>query len=169
MLIIQSFKVHNWLGHKSFKSRIFNTCKWPRWAKNKTFIQNFCLKINWLNQLIMKLACLMQHRRKYEAKIVMKVRVPKLKNVNSTMFGSWEFLWLTYDSSSNIMYCDIRRKTGPNIAGKTKFVTGKNKFKRESFVYHNKSLKHDFFLNMVSPFLNRASSVSFTGLLIMYK
>jgi hypothetical protein len=72
----------------------------------------------------------------------MKVRVLKLKSVNSTMSGSWEFLWLTYDSSNNILYCDIRRKTGPDIASKTKFVTGKNKFKCESFVYHNKSLKH---------------------------
>jgi hypothetical protein len=51
------------------------------------------LKINWLNQLIMKLACLMQHRRKNEAKIVMKVQVQvlKLKCVNSTMSGSQGF------------------------------------------------------------------------------
>ena len=50
-------------------------------------------------------------------------------------------MWLTYDSSNNVMYCDICRKTGPDIVGKTKFVTGKNKFKHESFVYHNKSVK----------------------------
>jgi hypothetical protein len=50
----------------------------------------FRKKINWLNQLIIKLACLMQHRRKNEAKIVMKVqvRVLKLKCINSTMSGS---------------------------------------------------------------------------------
>jgi len=46
-----------------------------------------------------------------------------------------EFLWLIYDSSNNVMYCDVCRKAGPDITGKTKFVTGKNKFKRESLVY----------------------------------
>ena len=65
-----------------------------------------------------------------------------------------EFLWLTYDSSNSVMNYDICRKTDPGIAGKTKFVTRKNKFKCESFVYHNKSLKHKKCLNMVSPFLN---------------
>jgi len=63
-----SFKPHNWIRHKSFKSCTFNTCKWPRWAKNKTYIQNILLKINRLNQPIMKLACLMQHRRKHKPK-----------------------------------------------------------------------------------------------------
>ena len=53
-------------------------------------------------------------------------------------------------SSNNIMYCDICRKAGPDIASKTKFVTGKEKFKRESLVYHNKNLKHKKCLNMVS-------------------
>jgi hypothetical protein len=40
------------------------------------------------------------------------------------------------------MSCDVCRKAGPDIAGKTEFVTGKKKFKRESLVYHNKSQKH---------------------------
>ena len=57
--------------HKSFKSHTFNACKWPRWAKNKT-LQNSSLKINRLNQLIMKLACPMQHRGKYQLKILIK-------------------------------------------------------------------------------------------------
>jgi hypothetical protein len=48
-------------------------------------------KFNWLNQLIMKLVFLMQHRCKYKANIVMKVRVLKLKCVNSTMSGSRSF------------------------------------------------------------------------------
>jgi len=52
-------------------------------SKNKPFIHNFPLKINWLNQLIMKLACLMEHRQKYEAKIVINVWVLKLKCVDS--------------------------------------------------------------------------------------
>ena len=38
-----------------------------------------------------------------------------------------EFLWLIYDSSNNVMYCDVRRKAGPDITGKTKFVTRKKK------------------------------------------
>jgi hypothetical protein len=43
--------------------------------------------------------------------------------------------------------------TGPDIAGKTKFVTGK-KLKRESPVYHNKtkSLKHEKCFNVLSTF-----------------
>ena len=43
-----------------------------------------------------------------------------------------EFLWLVYDSSNNVMYCDVCRKAGPDITSKTKFVTGKKKIKRES-------------------------------------
>ena len=46
-----------------------------------------------------------------------------------------EFLWLIYDSSNNAIYCDVCRKAGPDITGKTEFVTGKKKFKRESLVY----------------------------------
>jgi hypothetical protein len=42
-------------------------CKWPRLAKIKTS-QNVSLKINRLNQLITKLACLMQHWRKHKSK-----------------------------------------------------------------------------------------------------
>ena len=73
----------------------------------------------------MKLVCLMQHQRKYEAKIVMRVRVLKLKFVNSTI----------YDSSNNVLHCNVCRKAGPDISGKTEFVTGKKKFKRENLVY----------------------------------
>ena len=51
----------------------------------------FSLTINRLNQLIVKLACLMQHRRKFQAKILMKVWVLKLKSVNSKMSGSQSF------------------------------------------------------------------------------
>ena len=106
-----------------------------RASENKTFIQSISIKINWLNHLIMKLACLMQHRRKYKVKIVMKVWVLKLKCVNSTMSGSRGFLWFIYDSSNNVIYCDVCRKAGPDITDKTEFVTGKKKFKCESLVY----------------------------------
>ena len=49
------------------------------------------------------------------------------------------------------MYCYVCRKAGPDIAGKTEFVTGK-KFKCESLIYHNKakSLKHVKCFNVVS-------------------
>jgi hypothetical protein len=90
--------------------------------------QNLHTKFFAKNQLIIKLACLMQHRRKYEAKIVMKVRVLKLKYVNSTMC-------LIDDSSNNVMYCDVCRKAGSDITGKTEFVTGKKKCKHENLVY----------------------------------
>ena len=53
-----------------------------------------------------------------------------------------EFMWLViYDYSSDVMSCDVCRMAGPDIAGKTEFVTGKKKLKRESLVYHNKSEK----------------------------
>jgi hypothetical protein len=35
------------------------------------------------------------------------------------MSGSLEFLWLIDDSSNNVMYCDVCRKAGPDITGKT--------------------------------------------------
>jgi hypothetical protein len=56
------------------------------------------------------------------------------------------------------MYCDVCRKAGPDIAGKIKFVTGKKKFKRESLVYHNKSMKHKKCLKMASVKLKTHSS-----------
>ena len=45
-----------------------------------------------------------------------------------------EFLWLIYDSSNNVMHCDVCRKAGQDITGKTEFVTEKKKFKRESLI-----------------------------------
>ena len=45
-----------------------------------------------------------------------------------------EFLWLIYDSSNNVMRCDVCRKAGQDITGKTEFVTEKKKFKRESLI-----------------------------------
>jgi hypothetical protein len=50
------------------------------------------------------------------------------------MSGSQEFLWLIYDSSNNVMHCDVCRKAGQDITGKTEFVTEKKKFKRESLI-----------------------------------
>ena len=49
------------------------------------------------------------------------------------------------------MHCYVCRKVGPDIAGKTEFVTGK-KFKRKSLVYQNKtkSLKHVKCFNVIS-------------------
>jgi hypothetical protein len=81
-------------------------------------------KINWLNQLIIKLACLMQHRQKYEAKIVMKVLVLKLKIkcVNSRISGSQSFCGSFMIPVTTFIYCDVCRKAGQDITGKTKFV-----------------------------------------------
>ena len=44
-------------------------------------------------------------------------------------------------------YCDVCRMAGPDIAGKTEFVTGKKKFK-VLLVYHNKSQKHEKCFNI---------------------
>jgi hypothetical protein len=44
------------------------------------------------------------------------------------------FLCLIYNSSNNV-YFDVCRKAGPDITGKTVFVTGKKKIKHESLVY----------------------------------
>jgi hypothetical protein len=55
-------------------------------SKKQNLLTKFFTKNKSVNQLIMKLACPMQHRRKYQSKILMKVL--KLKNVNSKMSGS---------------------------------------------------------------------------------
>jgi hypothetical protein len=128
-LIFRSFKLYNWLRHKTFKLHTFNACKWPRLAKNKIFSQNVSLKINRLNQLITKLACLMQHWRKRKPKYWWnsgsKAEKRKFQDVSKS-----EFSWLIDDSKNCVMYCYVCRKAGPDIAGKTEFVTGK-KFKCE--------------------------------------
>ena len=56
------------------------------------------------------------------------------------------------------MYCYVCRKAGPDIADKTKFVTGK-KLKHESPVYHDKtkSLKHEKCFNVVSEKLHSST------------
>jgi hypothetical protein len=55
----------------------------------KQNLTKFFTKNKSVNQLIMKLSCPMQHRRKYQSKILMKVL--KLKSVNSKMSGSRSF------------------------------------------------------------------------------
>jgi small nuclear ribonucleoprotein (snRNP)-like protein len=83
----------------------------------------------------------------------MKVRVLKLKSVNSKLCGSRSFRGslVIYDSNNNVMYCYVCRKAGSAtcIADKTEFIDGK-KFIRESLVYYNKSLKHEKCFNVVS-------------------
>jgi hypothetical protein len=38
------------------------------------------------------------------------------------------------DYGNDVVSCDVCQKAGPDIAGKTEFVTGKKKFKRESLI-----------------------------------
>ena len=102
-----------------------------------------------MNQLTVKLACLMQHRQKYQAKILICLEV-RVFVVHDNI----------YDYSSDVMYCDVCRKAGPDIAGNTEFVTGKKKCKRESLVYRNKSQKHEKCFNMVSA---KAHSLTYTS------
>jgi len=66
------------------------------------------------------------------------------------MFGSQSFCGTLFTITVATLSCDVCRKAGPDIAGKTEFVTGKKKFKHESLVYHNKSQKHEKRL-LVSP------------------
>ena len=82
----------------------------------------------------------------------MKFRVLKVESANFTMSGSQSFRGsFMIPVTTLIMYqqCDVCRKAGPDIAGKTKFVSVK-KFKCKSLVFLNKSLKHEKYFNMVS-------------------
>ena len=108
----------------------------------------------------------------------MKVRVLKLKSVNSKLCGSRSFRGslVIYDSNNNVMYCYVCRKAGSAtcIADKTEFIDGK-KFIRESLVYYNKSLIHEKCFNVVSEKKKHpstkyifVSSVSFRAIIIMY-
>ena len=55
------------------------------------------------------------------------------------------------------MHCDVCRKAGPDIAGKTEFVTEKKKFKRESLIFLNKlSLLHFKVLHLFLPQVKQA-------------
>jgi hypothetical protein len=56
------------------------------------------------------------------------------------------------------MYCDVCRKAGPDFTGKTEFVTGKEKFKRES-------LKHEKCFNMVSAKAHSSNKYLFRALI----
>jgi hypothetical protein len=53
------------------------------------------------------------------------------------------------------MYCYVYRKAGPDIAGKTEFVTGK-KLKHESHVYHNKTKSLKVFWLILPSMLHQA-------------
>jgi len=76
----------------------------------------------------------------------------KAKGEKPKFLDVWksEFSRLLYDPGNDIMYCNVCRQAGPDIAGKTEFATGKKKFKCESLVCHNKSQKHEKCFNMVS-------------------
>jgi hypothetical protein len=64
------------------------------------------------------------------------------------------------------MYCYVYRKAGPDIAGKTEFVTEK-KFIHESLVYQNKTKS----LNKknISMWYQKKQSVDSTGLFLAKK
>ena len=62
-----------------------------------------------------------------------KVEKRKFQDVSQS-----EFPWLIDDFNKYVMHCYVSRKAGPDIAGKTEFVTGK-KFKHKSLVYQNKN------------------------------
>ena len=73
-----------------------------------------------------KAGLLMQYPRKYQAKKVMKFRVLKEESANSMMSGIQSFHGsFMIPVTMLIMQCDVCRKAGPDIAGKTEFVTVK--------------------------------------------
>ena len=77
------------------------------------------------------------------------------------MSGSWSFCGTLFTITVATLSCDVCRIAGPDIAGKTEFVTGKKKLKRESLVYHTKkvgNMKKCF--NMVSA---KANSLTYTS------
>jgi len=53
----------------------------------------------------------------------------KAKGEKRKFLDIWksEFSWLLYDPCNDVVYCDVCRKAGPDIAAKTEFVTGKKK------------------------------------------
>jgi hypothetical protein len=61
----------------------------------------------------------------------MKISSSKAEKSKVQDVSKSEFSWLIDDSNNYVMYCYVCRKAGPDIAGKTEFVTGK-KLKRES-------------------------------------
>jgi len=68
-----------------------------------------------LNQLITKLACLVQqwrkHKPKYWWRTGSKADKRKFQDVSKS-----EFSWLINDSNNYVMYCYVCRKTGPDIS-----------------------------------------------------
>jgi hypothetical protein len=109
-----------------------------------------------------KPACLILHyRQKYQSKILIEGSGSKAEKRKFQDVWKSETLWLIiYDYSRDVMSCDVFQKAGPDIAGKTDFVIGKKKFKRESLVYHNKSQKHEKCFNMASA---KAHSSTYTS------
>ena len=88
----------------------------------------------------------MQYPWKYQAKKVMKFRVLKVESANSMMSGSKSFCGtFMIPVTMLIMKCDVCRKAGPHIAGKTKFATVKNSLNVKVLC-----LKHEKCFNMVS-------------------
>lgn len=49
---------------------------------------------------------------------------------------------MIYDPDANKMFCDLRRKAGSKIAGKTEFVTGSKTIKKETLKKHGESHGH---------------------------
>ncbi|XP_022081756.1 aspartyl aminopeptidase-like [Acanthaster planci] len=55
-----------------------------------------------------------------------------------------QFKWLRYDNKRQVMYCAICRQFGVEKAGKTGFISGISRFKKETLVTHNKSKRHNY-------------------------
>ena len=62
----------------------------------------------------------------FQRKLELAKKVPKTSSVTRKFQDSWknEFSWVIYDPDVNTMLCDLCRKAGSKIAGKTEFVPG---------------------------------------------
>ena len=116
----------------------------------------FSLRVNQLNQLIVKLACLMQHRRKYQ--ILMKIRVLKLKSGNFKMCGSQSFCGslfkITVATLCLVMFAERQDQillAKPNLLLERKSLNPKVLFiiiKVRMFQYGTKCISKSPFLNL---------------------
>ncbi|XP_038077406.1 aspartyl aminopeptidase-like isoform X3 [Patiria miniata] len=74
------------------------------------------------------------------------VSLTKKKEANRYFKKRWtlQFRWLRYDNTKQVMYCAICRLLGTEKAGKTGFISGISRFKKETLVTHNKSKRHNY-------------------------
>ncbi|XP_033624977.1 aspartyl aminopeptidase-like isoform X1 [Asterias rubens] len=74
------------------------------------------------------------------------IRLVKRKEARRYFKKRWtiQFKWLRYDDDKQVMYCEYCRRAGAAKAGKTGFIQGISRFKKEAVVSHDNSKKHNY-------------------------